>query len=37
VNLIAEQMISQPAHVKAMFDSLPETTKQQIEKRDKPK
>jgi len=35
VNLIAEQMISQPKHVKAMFDSLPETAREQIERRDK--
>jgi len=35
VNLIAEQMISQPKHVKAMFDSLPDEQRQQIERRDK--
>jgi Domain of unknown function (DUF4145) len=37
VNLIAEEMISRPKHVKTMFDSLPETAKLQIEKRDQPK
>jgi hypothetical protein len=37
VNLIAEQMISQPKHVQAMFDSLPDTAKQQIQQRDTPK
>jgi hypothetical protein len=37
VNLIAEQMISQPKHVQVMFDSLPDTAKQQIEQRDTPK
>jgi hypothetical protein len=31
VNLIAEQMISQPKHVKEIFDELPETERQKIE------
>ncbi|WP_417911311.1 DUF4145 domain-containing protein [Candidatus Electronema sp. PJ] len=35
VNLIAEKMISEPKHVQSLFDSLPESTREQIEKRDK--
>lgn len=35
VNLIAEKMISEPKHVQSLFDSLPEGTRKQIEKRDK--
>ena len=34
VNLITEIMISQPKHVGAMFDSLPEAVREGIEKRD---
>jgi hypothetical protein len=34
VNLIAEQMISQPKHVHAMYEELPESKKKEIEKRD---
>jgi hypothetical protein len=35
VNLIAEAMISQPKHLKAMCDGLPESEREKIEKRDK--
>lgn len=34
VNLIAEQMISQPKHVHGMYEELPEAKKKEIEKRD---
>lgn len=34
VNLIGERMISQPKNVQAMFDALPESARQQIERRD---
>jgi uncharacterized protein DUF4145 len=34
VNLIAEKMISEPKHIKTMFDALPESSRTQIEKRD---
>jgi len=37
VNLIAEIMISQPKHVKAMFDDLPPEALAAIQKRDAPK
>ena len=37
VNLIAEIMISQPKHVSAMFDGLPEGARKGIEQRDKTK
>lgn len=35
VNLIADVMISQPKHISAMFDGLPEGDRNAIEKRDK--
>jgi hypothetical protein len=35
VNLIAEAMITQPKHVQAMYVSLPESSRNAIEKRDK--
>jgi len=35
VNLISEVMISQPRHVAKMYESLPETVRTAIEKRDK--
>jgi hypothetical protein len=34
VNIIVDDMITQPAQVKALFGDLPDTIKQQIEKRD---
>lgn len=34
VNIIGHQMITEPSEVDAMFNSLPEAKKQQIEKRD---
>jgi hypothetical protein len=34
VNLIAEIMISQPKHVRAMFETLPESARKAIQKRD---
>ncbi len=34
VNLIAEKMISEPKHVQAVYDSLPETKRNRIEQRD---
>lgn len=34
VNLVAEIMISQPKHVREMFDNLPEDARRAIEKRD---
>jgi len=34
VNLIAETMISQPKHIDAMYERLPESKRQAIEKRD---
>lgn len=37
VNLIADALISQPKHIDAMFEGLPEGAKQAIEKRDAPK
>lgn len=37
VNLIADTLISQPRHINAMFDDLPEGAKLAIEKRDAPK
>jgi hypothetical protein len=37
VNLIADVMISQPKHVDALYATLPETARAQIEKRDGPK
>lgn len=37
VNLIADKMISQPKHVDAMFENLPEGARKAIEKRDAPK
>lgn len=36
VNLIADVMISQPKHIQELFDSLPGTAKDAIERRDKP-
>ena len=35
VNLIAEKMITEPKEVEAIYDSLPDDKKQQIEERDK--
>ncbi|MGO4637237.1 DUF4145 domain-containing protein [Mesorhizobium sp. 2RAF45] len=37
VNLIADALISQPKHIDAMFDDLPEGAREAIEKRDAPK
>jgi len=37
VNLIADAMISQPKHIDAMYESLPEGARKAIEKRDAPK
>jgi hypothetical protein len=37
VNLIAEIMISQPKHVRSMFDSLPKAALEAIQRRDSPK
>ncbi|HME26603.1 MAG TPA: DUF4145 domain-containing protein [Acetobacteraceae bacterium] len=37
VNMIADAMITQPKHVDDFYDSLPESSKLQIEKRDTPK
>ena len=37
VNLIAEQMISAPKHVDALYESLPEEKRKGIEDRDKRK
>lgn len=37
VNMIADAMITQPKHVDELYGSLPDTAKQQIEKRDAPK
>ena len=34
VNIIAEQMISYPKHVDAMYEELPESEKKEIERRD---
>jgi hypothetical protein len=34
VNLIAEQMISHPKHVEAMYEELPDSKRAEIEKRD---
>lgn len=35
INLVVETMISQPKHIQALFDALPEGAKAAIEKRDK--
>lgn len=35
VNMIAQQMITEPAEVDAMFESLPENAKKSVEQRDK--
>ena len=35
VNLIAGKMISEPAHIDAMYEGLPDQTKEAIRKRDK--
>lgn len=35
VNLIAEKMISEPAHVAAVYDTLPQTKREAIERRDR--
>ncbi len=37
LNLIADAMISQPKAVRSLYASLPETKREQIEKRDRPK
>lgn len=37
VNLIAEKMITEPKHIDAMFNSLPEGKRRAVEARDKPK
>lgn len=37
VNLIADQMISHPKHVAAAYAAIPDSAKEAIEKRDKPK
>ena len=37
VNLIAEQMITNPRHVNEMYQKIPETTRQAIDERDKRK
>ena len=34
VNIISEKMITEPKHVKSMFDNLPDNAKNQIKKRD---
>ena len=34
VNLIAQSMITQPKEIKAVYESLPDGARQQIEKRD---
>jgi hypothetical protein len=36
VNMIVDQMISQPRRVDALYEALPESKKKQIEERDKP-
>ena len=35
VNLIAEKMISEPKHVDAVYESLPQGKREAIERRDK--
>lgn len=35
INLISEKLITEPAHVQKLFDSLPEGARRQIEERDK--
>lgn len=35
INIVVETMISQPKHIQALFDALPEGAKAAIEKRDK--
>ena len=35
MNIIAEQMISNPKHIKELYDKLPESKRTAIEKRDK--
>ncbi|MER9473535.1 DUF4145 domain-containing protein [Mesorhizobium sp. M0520] len=37
VNLIADIMVTQPKHIDAMFEGLPEGARKAIEKRDAPK
>lgn len=37
VNLIADIMVTQPKHIDAMFQGLPEGARKAIEKRDAPK
>jgi hypothetical protein len=37
VNLICEKMISEPKHVKAVYEKLPQSAREAIEKRDTPK
>ena len=34
VNLVVEKMVSEPNHIKSMFDKLPESKRAEIEKRD---
>ena len=34
VNIIAEQMVSNPKHVQELYDKLPESKRKAIEKRD---
>jgi len=34
VNLIADRMISEPKRIRALYDSLPERSKEQIIRRD---
>jgi len=34
VNIIAEQMISNPKHVQDLYEKLPDSTRKAIEKRD---
>jgi predicted RNA-binding Zn-ribbon protein involved in translation (DUF1610 family) len=36
LNLIADVMVTQPKHVDALYESLPETARQAIEQRDRP-
>jgi acetyl/propionyl-CoA carboxylase alpha subunit len=37
VNLICEKMITEPKHVEAVYEKLPESARHAIEKRDTPK
>jgi hypothetical protein len=37
VNLICEKMVTEPKHVKAVYENLPESARKAIEKRDMPK